>query len=297
MVVAGTGVRNLSRRSLGGITGTNQIASEGVRMCESRVCKKCGGYEFYKDGHCKDCKRASNKEKYASNPEKSKARCAEWRAKNNDRIVAYRSSRYQETADRQRDKSARYRTENPDRVKKSVAAWREANKEKTSAYSKAWRAANIEKAKAYSKMKYASDPAKAKAASLAYRRANPDKVKRAKSEWRSANMEKVKSLFVAWREKNRYRLKMKEKLRRARKRSGGAKLSPDIVPRLLNLQRGKCACCGLPLGDDYHLDHIMPLALGGSNTDGNMQLLRAKCNLSKGAKHPTVFMQERGFLL
>lgn len=45
------------------------------------------------------------------------------------------------------------------------------------------------------------------------------------------------------------------------------------------------------------MDHIVPLALGGSNTDGNIQLLRATCNQQKHAKHPVVFMQERGFLL
>jgi 5-methylcytosine-specific restriction endonuclease McrA len=53
----------------------------------------------------------------------------------------------------------------------------------------------------------------------------------------------------------------------------------------------------LPLGDNYHIDHIMPLALGGSNTDDNIQLLRQRCNNQKCAKHPVDFMQSRGFLL
>lgn len=74
-------------------------------------------------------------------------------------------------------------------------------------------------------------------------------------------------------------------------------MSSGLAIRLYKLQRGKCACCGLPLGDDYHLDHIMPLALGGTNTDDNIQLLRAKCNMQKSAKHPVDFMQQRGFLL
>jgi len=52
-----------------------------------------------------------------------------------------------------------------------------------------------------------------------------------------------------------------------------------------------------PLGDDFHMDHIMPIALGGSNTDDNMQLLRKECNLQKQAKHPIDFMQSRGLLL
>lgn len=35
---------------------------------------------------------------------------------------------------------------------------------------------------------------------------------------------------------------------------------------------------------DLHLDHIIPLALGGDNSQNNMQLLCCRCNLSKGAK-------------
>jgi len=85
--------------------------------------------------------------------------------------------------------------------------------------------------------------------------------------------------------------------RRARKKGNGGKLSPNIKIKLYELQRGRCACCRQPLGADYHLDHIMPLALGGQNVDSNMQLLRAVCNLSKGAKHPVDYMQRKGMLL
>lgn len=74
-------------------------------------------------------------------------------------------------------------------------------------------------------------------------------------------------------------------------------LSKDLITKLFQLQRGKCACCSEPLGIDYHLDHIMPLALGGENEDCNMQLLKSTCNHQKHAKHPLKFMQERGFLL
>jgi 5-methylcytosine-specific restriction endonuclease McrA len=81
------------------------------------------------------------------------------------------------------------------------------------------------------------------------------------------------------------------------KKETGGKLSSKLAARLFVLQKGKCACCLQPLGDDYHIDHIMPLALGGTNTDDNIQLLRAKCNLQKNAKHPVDFMQQRGFLL
>lgn len=81
-------------------------------------------------------------------------------------------------------------------------------------------------------------------------------------------------------------------------RIAGGKLSPDIAAKLFKRQRGKCACgCSQPLGNNFHRDHIMPLALGGTNTDDNIQLLRQRCNNQKHAKHPVDFMQSRGFLL
>lgn len=86
--------------------------------------------------------------------------------------------------------------------------------------------------------------------------------------------------------------------RRARGIKSVGMLSKGLADKLFALQRGKCACgCKQPLGDDYHLDHIIPLALGGANTDDNIQLLRPLCNHQKNAKHPIDFMQSRGYLL
>lgn len=84
----------------------------------------------------------------------------------------------------------------------------------------------------------------------------------------------------------------------ARKRANGGVLSKNLVNRLFTLQRGMCACgCKQSLGENYELDHRMPIVLGGSNTDDNIQLLTMTCNRQKHAKHPIDFMQERGFLL
>lgn len=135
-------------------------------------------------------------------------------------------------------------------------------------------------------------------ANAAWSKANPERKKAKNAKWYADNPERMKELKANWQADNPEARRVSRQNRRARKRDGGGKLSNGLPDRLIKLQRGKCACgCKQPLGDDYHLDHIMPIALGGTNTDDNMQLLRATCNLQKSAKHPVDFMQQKGFLL
>lgn len=70
-----------------------------------------------------------------------------------------------------------------------------------------------------------------------------------------------------------------------------------ITRKLGELQRWKCAVCRASLKAGYDLDHIMPLARGGTNESSNLQLLCVPCNRRKHTKHPVDFMRSRGFLL
>lgn len=138
----------------------------------------------------------------------------------------------------------------------------------------------------------------------AYRAAKPGY----QAAWRSANPEKIKTQRAAWlsanpgyqashRAHNRESYITYKYRRRYRELKTGGRLSKGLADKLFALQRGKCACCHKSLEDGYHMDHIMPLALGGPNEDTNIQLLCPFCNLSKSAKDPVEFMQQRGLLL
>lgn len=161
-----------------------------------------------------------------------------------------------------------------------------------------WRAENPEKVRVGTA---ARNPEKSKAAREKWMVANPDKAKAGlkarKKRWRKAHPEKVKAQHKKWRDANPSAIRIIWSNKRANRRAKGGALSKDLVERLFNLQKGKCPCCGKPLGDDFNLDHRVPLAIGGANEDRNIQLLRRKCNNEKGAKHPVDFMQSRGFLL
>jgi 5-methylcytosine-specific restriction endonuclease McrA len=133
-----------------------------------------------------------------------------------------------------------------------------------------------------------------------------------KIRWDVENKERLAELKANWYKKNKQRLKEKRLLcieeqrekwranthnKRARKRANGGVITPGIDKKLFSLQRGKCACCEKDISCGYHIDHIMPTALGGINGDKNLQLLCPQCNMKKGAKHPVDFMQSIGFLL
>lgn len=136
-----------------------------------------------------------------------------------------------------------------------------------------------------------------KATSSAWLSANAEKKKASRAAWQAAHLDIAREHTAAWAKANPEALRIKEQNRRALKSASGGVLSKGLAEKLFKLQRGKCPCCAKPLGDDYHLDHKTPLALGGTNTDDNMQLLTATCNLQKGSKPLDAFMQSRGFLL
>ena len=50
--------------------------------------------------------------------------------------------------------------------------------------------------------------------------------------------------------------------------------------------KGRCASCTLPIppGKGWDIDHIIPLALGGSDTTDNMQILCRPCHGAKTTK-------------
>jgi hypothetical protein len=194
----------------------------------------------------------------------------------------------------QREYNAKWYVEHKEQVKKATAIWQTNNPEKVKEIRAKCRVKRLDKARIWHAVWYKENKDRAKENAKIWVSKNKTKVKISAAKTRIKLRDKLKKIKNQYRAAHPKQYATYQQNRRARTRG---RLSNDIAERLFKLQDGKCACCRKPLGDDYHLDHIQPLALGGKNEDGNIQLLHATCNLKKGAKHPVDFMQELGFLL
>lgn len=73
-------------------------------------------------------------------------------------------------------------------------------------------------------------------------------------------------------------------MRRARAHHAEGSFTIADIRALAATQKNLCAYCTTPLGVDRHIDHIIPLARGGSNWPSNLCLACPWCNFHKHAK-------------
>ncbi|MFZ2541533.1 MAG: HNH endonuclease signature motif containing protein [Gallionella sp.] len=195
---------------------------------------------------------------------------------------------------------AEYQSNNREKISKSRAKHRLENIEKSKAdqrrRSAKHYAKNSVQVLADSAKRRQDNPEKERIRCAIYRDKNMEKEKRRGAKYRAANHEKTKARTKKYAKENPEVRRLYKHQRRVKERANCGKLSRGIAAKLFKLQRGKCACCKKQL-KEYHLDHRMPLALEGPNTDDNIQLLCPPCNRQKCAKHPIDFMRSKGYLL
>ena len=131
--------------------------------------------------------------------------------------------------------------------------------------------------------------------------------RRAKKKWegrervKPQTKEEKKAIRLAYFEKNKEKIRLQKRvaqqLRNTRKKELGGNFDVIDIKRLFSLQQGKCVACRCDISGGYHVDHIIPVSLGGHSNPENLQLLCPFCNVSKSNRHPVDFMQSRGFLL
>ena len=208
--------------------------------------------------------------------------------------------------------SAAYRSNNKDRCLGSTKKWREENPDSVRVSRLATKARNMNKlVELYGDAMRLTDALKTCSKCGVEKQASDfnkhalgkdglkSSCKKCEAEYGYARYSKFPEKIAAscdrWRRSNMETFRGYVRNRRARKVASG-RLSSGLIERLLREQNGACLYCGADLFVvERHLDHRMPLKLGGTNTDDNMQLLCRSCNCRKSAKHPEIYEKEIGY--
>lgn len=231
------------------------------------VTVKCG-----LTSKCRECLKAYARAYYRANKSRWSGYAArrdkedrsesqhQWYLKNRERILEnrrqYRAEHSALLADRRRERRVQYG-------------------EQLRAKERAYYAANRDKIRSRAKVRYWSNPEHARAVS-----------RRAATDWRIRHPDKEREKHTAWRRENPLVVRAQAHRRRARLRAAVGDYTAEDVRAIYAQQGGRCWWCGVSVGDDYHIDHRIPLVKGGSNDANNIVIACPSCNLSKGGKMP-----------
>ena len=158
-----------------------------------------------------------------------------------------------------------------------------------------WANKNREKVNARARENNAKPERKAYRA--AWFQANKERIQSSRDD-SAANVASAKRWAQANPDKAREYYRLNARNRRAQKKNSGGRHTVADLAEIFAGQRGLCVYCRADLTKtEKHVDHIVPLAKGGSNGRENLQYLCRPCNQAKSAKHPNDFARERGLLL
>lgn len=160
------------------------------------------------------------------------------------------------------------RKKNPERHREYI----EKNKDRIREYQRVWQQGYraTEKGRQYRKDYYWKNRDRDLARSAEYHRANPDRTKEAWERWCERNADRLPDLR-----------KSRNINRRARKLNAPGNATPAAIASRVSYFGYACYLCDGPY---EAIDHVIPLARGGSNWPANLRPICGSCNSKKGAK-------------
>jgi 5-methylcytosine-specific restriction endonuclease McrA len=147
------------------------------------------------------------------------------------------------------------------------------------------------------KIRYARDPVAWCEKTKRWEAANRERLLAIKRQWKKKNPESVRASARKSYAKDPAKGAAKYRKRRARKIANGGIFTSADIAEIRLMQRDRCAICAQKLKSKGTIDHIEPLARGGTNDRRNLQLLCSACNARKCARDPVDHMRSVGFLL
>jgi hypothetical protein len=211
------------------------------------------------------CKKYA-KEKYLANSDKRKADAQKWRQENKERYLELSRAW-------QRAKYRRLHPPKPPLTEEEKSAKIEAKKQKAR-----------ERAKAYA----LANPEKVRANALLWAKQNPERVNLRNKLWKQKNPERYKEF------QKKYNASVPEKKRkhaaaRRCKKKNQSPLLTENQKKTIECFYSQAVRLTERFGFQFEVDHILPIAKGGSHTPSNLQVLPIKINRAKGCKEVFVW--------
>jgi DNA-directed RNA polymerase subunit RPC12/RpoP len=227
---------------------------------------------YYAHGSCTACKEEYRR----NNREKLRLESREWRAANPDKSAEYHRKKIESGYAKQ---------------------YYERNREAQIAKAMAWTAANPEKHKA-SMAKYHATHREELLEKKRLKRLETLEEKKEKERlWRSQRRRELADKSRKWRQENPEKVRIIDRNKKIRRRGAEGTHTLEDIDRLFKAQRYKCAECGKSVRKSHHVDHITPLAKGGTNWATNLQILCPACNMEKHAADPIEWARRKGRLI
>jgi hypothetical protein len=206
--------------------------------------------------------------------ESSRAQSRRYRAEHMEERREYDRQRWADNTNGIRDRAKKRHQEHAAEGREATRKWRLAHVEERKAYQaehgKRLRTERPEKAREYNRTNYERHAEARRAYRKKYYEEHPEQVAV------TARNQKAK-----------------------RKGAPGGHTPQDIAD-LFESQGGKCDACKCRLfkkgPKKMHVDHVQPIARGGSNNADNLALLCAPCNMHKNAISPEAWAKELGRL-
>lgn len=186
-------------------------------------------------------------------------------------------------------RAKKWRLDNPEHAAENAKQWARRNPEKRRKIQRDYVARHRQKHLAAGKEW--RDRPEVKAYRAQQRKQNIEWMRKYLREWRKKNPDKFKAIQERYHETHKEKRKVCKANRRAREYSAEGSHTPEDIKRQYELQGGLCYWCNTPLDGKYHLDHLIPLAVGGTNNPDNLVCSCPKCNLRKWKKLPDEFMK------
>jgi 5-methylcytosine-specific restriction endonuclease McrA len=174
-------------------------------------------------------------------------------------------------------REAGYRAKNADRIRAYKRDWVRQKRARMSA-------SEVDALRARRRKYKPKDPAAARERRRVYRETHRDQISRYNAQWYRDNkikvLERKRSMYFADPGAARAQGRIRRGTRRARERQGGGSYTTAEWRALVENYGGRCAYCGT-ITEKLEVDHRVPLSLGGANTIDNILPACADCNRRK----------------